>query len=266
VRRVYREQMNIAGGYADLVVYPVFAKQSQRRRRAKATSEVQARLNERNSAKRLTRLAHANFTERDIALHLTYNDENLPTDESVALKDVQKFLRKLKVIYKESSMELKYIWVCEKGEKSKRVHHHLILNSISVDKQYLQKFCKRHGLKEDETSLREIIEFLWDKGFANTKRLRFGDNGIEGLSHYMTKQKLFFKRFNTSKNLKKPAVVERQERLWHRDLAFMSEVGDFTYINKLYPDYEIIDAPVIIENEVNGGFYITFNMRKRERI
>lgn len=263
MRRIYREQINIAGGYADGVVYPVFAKSGQRRRRAKATSEVQAKLNERNSAKRLTRLAHANFTERDIATHLTYNEESLPIDEKQAQKDVQKFLRRLKVIYKESGQELKYIWVCEKGEKSKRVHHHLILNSICVDKLVLFKFCKRHGLNEGETSLREIIEFLWDKGFANTKRLRFGDNGIEGLSHYMTKQKLFFKRFNTSKNLIKPTVIEKQERLWHRDLAFMSEVGDFTYINKLYPGYELTGAPQIIENEVNGGFYITFNMKKK---
>ena len=127
MRRIYREQINIAGGYADGVVYPVFAKSGQRRRRAKATSEVQAKLNERNSAKRFTRLAHANFTERDIALHLTYNEESLPIDEKQALNDVQKFYKEICLVeqpfIKDGDVSVKEYVAKNGGEITKMVRY-----------------------------------------------------------------------------------------------------------------------------------------------
>lgn len=262
MRRLYREQINRAGGYMDVSVYPVFATPGKRKSRFKPTSEVQAKLNERNSKKALIRLIHRNFTQNDIALHLTYNDSSLPGTVEEALRDVQNFLRRVKRIYQGSGMELKYIWVCEKGEKSNRVHHHLILNTITVDEEILTRFARRNKINEKECSLRTIIEMLWNKGYANTKRLQFGENGVEGLAHYITKQKLFFKRFNTSKNLKKPEVLEKQGRIWHRDLGYIEATEDLYIIERLYPGYEITGKPYIIENEVNGGFYMTMTFKK----
>lgn len=74
-RTFIRESVYVCGNYMDADIYPVFQKPGRRRSRCKPTSEIQRRLNQKNAEKRLTRLVHTNFTEDDIALHLTYRPE-----------------------------------------------------------------------------------------------------------------------------------------------------------------------------------------------
>lgn len=74
-RTFIRESVYVCGNYMDADIYPVFQKPGHRRSRCKPTSEIQRRLNQKNAEKRLTRLVHTNFTEDDIALHLTYGRE-----------------------------------------------------------------------------------------------------------------------------------------------------------------------------------------------
>ena len=243
MRAYYREKIYICGDYMDVQIYPVYAKAGVRRSKAKPTSETQARLNEQNSKRHFTRLVHANFTRGDLALHLTYDDANLPESENEARADGQKLLRKLRRLYKAAGRELKYIWVCEKGEKRGRVHHHLILNA---------------GVSRD------VIENLWQKGFANTKRLKFDKNGIAGLTHYMTKQALFFKRWNASKNLVRPAEHVNDYRISGKKAAELVAFSDSAELfEKLYPGYVYADC-MAKGNEINGGKYIYLSLCKKE--
>ena len=55
-----REQVYVCGEYMDADIYPVFQKPGTRRKRCKPTSEIQAKLNQRNAEKKLTRLVHNN--------------------------------------------------------------------------------------------------------------------------------------------------------------------------------------------------------------
>lgn len=238
----YRETKYYCGDFLDVDIYPVFKKPGQRNNRYKPTSEVQAKLNETNSIRKLERLLHCNFTSKDYALHLTYADDKLPPDSEAAQKDVQKFLRRVRRWYKLQGKELKYICVTEKGKRSERVHHHLILSG-EVDRSELESF--------------------WRLGYANTKRLQFTKNGISGLAKYITKQPLLFKRWSASRNLKKP-IVKINNNKYSRKSG--KELFSFNFSNekieKLYPGYFLSEiCPVF--NDVNGGYYTRMRFYKK---
>ena len=238
----YRETKYYCGDFLDVDVFPVFKKQGQRGKRHKPTSEVQTKLNESNSVRKLERLIHCNFTSADYALHLTYAKEHLPPDAETAQKDVQKFLRRLRRWYKSQGKELKYICVTEKGVRSERVHHHLILNG-GVDRSELEQF--------------------WKLGISNSKRLQFSKTGVASLAHYITKQPLLFKRWSASRNLQKPTVRTSNSK-YSRKRA--RELFEFNFSNesieKLYPGYFISEVCPVL-NDVNGGYYTRMRLYKK---
>ena len=161
-RTFIRESVYVCGNYMDADIYPVFQKPGRRRSRCKPTSEIQRRLNQKNAEKRLTRLVHTNFTEDDIALHLTYRPGEEPETKEGAQRDLQNYIRRLKRRYTKLGKEFKYISCTEYGKKTNRIHHHLIISG---------------GLDRDE------IEKLWGRGYANSIRLQFGPDGVTGLAH-----------------------------------------------------------------------------------
>lgn len=240
-----REQVYVCGEYMDADIYPVFQKPGARRKRCKPTSEIQAKLNQRNAEKKLTRLVHNNFTENDIALHLTYRNGEEPENEADALRVLGNFIKRLKRRYKKAGKELKYISCTEYGKKTGRVHHHLIING---------------GYDRDE------IEKLWGRGYANSKRLQFEEDGVTGLARYIAKDKHFFKRWNQSRNLDIPEAAQYDGRLNMDDIAEIKEAIDSKsacqYFEERYPDFELVEA-VYTQNNINRGIYIHFEMRRR---
>jgi len=240
-----REQVYVCGEYMDADIYPVFQKPGARRKRCKPTSEIQAKLNQRNAEKKLTRLVHNNFTENDIALHLTYRNGEEPENEADALRVLGNFIKRLKRRYKKAGKELKYISCTEYGKKTGRVHHHLIING---------------GYDRDE------IEKLWGRGYANSKRLQFEEDGVTGLARYIAKDKHFFKRWNQSRNLDIPEAAQYDGQLNMDDIAEIKEAIDsksaYQYFEERYPDFELVEA-VYTQNNINRGIYIPFEMRRR---
>ena len=186
-RTFIRESVYVCGNYMDADIYPVFQKPGRRRSRCNPTSEIQKRLNQKNAEKRLTRLVHTNFTEDDIALHLTYRPGEEPETKEGAQRDLQNYIRRLKRRYTKLGKEFKYISCTEYGKKTNRIHHHLIISG---------------GLDRDE------IEKLWGRGYANSIRLQFGPDGVTGLAHYIAKDKLFFRHWNQSRNLVQPEPAQ----------------------------------------------------------
>lgn len=244
-RTFNREQVYVCGEYMDADIYPVFQKPGARRKRCKPTSEIQAKLNQRNAEKKLTRLVHNNFTENDIALHLTYRNGEEPENEADALRVLGNFIKRLKRRYKKAGKELKYISCTEYGKKTGRVHHHIIING---------------GYDRDE------IEKLWGRGYANSKRLQFEEDGVTGLARYIAKDKHFFKRWNQSRNLDIPEAAQYDGQLNMDDIAEIKEAIDsksaYQYFEERYPDFELVEA-VYTQNNINRGIYIHFEMRRR---
>ena len=126
---IYREKIYKCGDYMEVNLYPCFRKSTQRNRKAKPSSELQKKLNEKNAKNKLVRLLNNNFTKKDIAFDVSYDDEHHPRSDEEAAKNIQNFLRRLKRYRKKNNLEeLKYICVTEKGKRGGRYHHHLVLN------------------------------------------------------------------------------------------------------------------------------------------
>lgn len=161
----------------------------------KPTTECMAEINERNAEKKLRQQINTNFGHGDLHITLTYEKGVRPTPEE-AKKVIEKYIRKLRALYKKNGEELKYIAVTE--YKRKAIHHHIVINMP-------------RSLRLDD------IEELWEEGYIKPAVL---DNTgqYQKLANYLIKEtsKSFReegnpckKRWNASKNLKKPeAKVE----------------------------------------------------------
>lgn len=239
-----RQQTYICGDFLEILQYPIYQKAGKRRRKCKPSSAIQARLNQKNREMRLIRLIHTNFTEDDIALHLTYREAQDPEN---AKKAITNFIRKLKRRMSRAGIELKYVLTTEKGKRRGRIHHHLIING---------------GLDRDE------IEKLWGHGFSNTKRLQFGEDGVSGLAVYMVKSRFTYKAWSASRNLIQPEPIEKDGAVTLKEMEYAATAienrNEYAYFEGLYPEYELAYA-IYSKNEVNSGDYIYAMMRKRKR-
>ena len=125
MRRRYREKIYKCGEYLEVDIFPVTdgakAPATKRKSRYKPTSAVQARLNQRNAERALTRLLNANFTSEDISVTLTYNSDELPDTYEQAERDAKNFLRRVKRLRAKLGLpELKYVLIPGGG----RYHFH----------------------------------------------------------------------------------------------------------------------------------------------
>ncbi len=243
-RHFVREKMYTCGEYVDIDIYPVFQPQGIRRAKCKPTSEVQALLNQKNAERKLIRLIHSNFSEKDVALTLTYKLSPENVDEAQRL--LNNFLRRVKRLRTKLGLEpLKYVTVTEVGKKNARIHHHVIFNG---------------GLDRD------VIEKLWGQGFANSRRLQFGENGVTGLAMYFVKDRQTYRRWNSSKNLIRPEAEERDGSVTLEELEEMESSYDngtlWIYLEERYP-YELINI-TFIKNSVNKGCYVHLEMRRKQ--
>lgn len=244
-RNFNRETVYVTGDYMDGAIYPVFQPAGKRRKKCRPTKTIQARLNQRNAEKKLTRLVHNNFGEEDLALHLTYREGEEPETAEEVNKRLRNFLRRLKYRYGKLGKELKYITCTERGKKTQRLHHHLIISG---------------GLDRDE------IEKLWGYGWANSKRLQFGAKGVGELAHYMTKSEESYKRWNQSRNLVLPEPAQFDGQLNRDEVKVIAEAVEegtaWEWFESRYPDFTLVEARVY-RNGINQGIYVEFDMRRK---
>lgn len=253
MRCLYREQIYECGDYLEVNIFPAFKKAQSRGKRAKVTSEVQARLNEHNAEQQLIRLLNANFSGDDYELHLTYTDENLPEDDDIAARDIKNMMRRCKRLYHKSDIELKYVYVTEGGVGETRYHYHVTLSG-GVDRTELER--------------------LWGYGYANCRQLQFNENGVEGLAKYVTKQfrahkdeLVFRKRWCGSKNLIKPEPKVRDGKLSQRKVQALAtyDAESRRAFEAIYDGYYLSEAKPFY-NDVNGGYYIHVKMYRKDAV
>ncbi len=239
VRR-YREGRYIAGRYMDVALYPVFPSARRRKNKFRPSTEGQRRLNAVNAENRLLRLLHANFTEADLEIHLTYAEDRLPRGEDEIRRDLQNWIRRVKRLYAAQGLPLKYIAVTERGQQSGRVHFHVTLSG-GVDRDRLEK--------------------LWGRGYANSRRLQFDDNeGLRRLCGYIFARDrkdsgVWKKRWNASKNLVQPEYRQATGRVSARRMERIFFSADAAELERLYPGYRVTGVRFVY-NDINDGFYI----------
>lgn len=189
--QTYIERKIVSGAMIEVIKYTkTDGSKKSRKRNTELTSEQMQYINDLNAVNKLDRLIYCNFFPGDLHVVLTYGRQWGKNGPSVdeAKKCYKRFLYRLRKYYKELGKECKYISATE--YKGKRLHHHFILEAIP--------------LKE--------LQDLWEEG--NPKATPLYSNGdFKDLAEYFVKETkrtrleddaMFGKRWNSSRNLKKP--------------------------------------------------------------
>ena len=96
---------------------------------------------------------------------LTYNDENLPKDKSVNVRDLQLFFKSLRK--KLGKTKIRYFACGEYGSQTLRPHYHIGLYNYKPKDEKIFKFNKR----KDIVYVSKEIEKIWGKGFITVGEL-----------------------------------------------------------------------------------------------
>ncbi|MGG7077628.1 rolling circle replication-associated protein [Clostridium sardiniense] len=245
----YREKRIYSGNMLEIEIFPISFQERKhsRKRKEKESLTKQKNLNDKNAKKHLIRLLNTNFTDKDLSVTLTYDNENLPQSEEEARKDVINFLRRVKRYVKRNNLpDLKYIAVIEyreqkEGKKAIRLHHHIVMSG-DID--------------------RDKVEDLWKKGRANADRLKADEFGYEGLARYISKDPKGQKRWTQSRNLKQPIVKVNDFKYSKRKVNELSKCqGDRQVFESLYKNYSFRDYKIYI-NDITAGTYLYIKMQK----
>ena len=246
---IYREKKIYSGNMLEVEVYPISLKdrRQSRRKKEKESLPKQKRLNDKNSRKHLIRLINTNFSNKDYSVTLTYDNNNLPSDEEKAKKDVYNYLRRVKRYLKKNDLpSLKYIAVIEYKEqkensKAVRIHHHVIMSGdIPRDK----------------------VEEIWGKGRANADRLQSDEFEFEALGRYISKDPKGSKRWCQSKNLKQPVIRVNDFKFSKKKVNELAKSqGDKQAFECIYKGYSYRDYKVEF-NDVIPGTYLYIKMQK----
>lgn len=102
------------------------------------------------------RLSHELITQKNQAIFLTftYDDEHLPEDRQVSVRDCQLFMKRLRKYYPDK--KLKYFIASEYGTRTRRPHYHAIIYGLTVDDT---KKAKR-------LYANELYKNVWKNGFC----------------------------------------------------------------------------------------------------
>lgn len=279
MRRTYREKIYKCGEYLEVQVFPVFKKGNTRRRgRSKPTSEMQARLNQKNAERALTRIINKNFTEDDISLTLTFSDKYLPDTYEEAERLFKNFIRRLGYLRKKRGLpEMKYVKIPGPG----RFHFHVPMTGGIPDKE---------------------LQRLWPYGYANALHFALDENGLEGHARYIAKQfedsgdidifSMFDideltgevnekselgirnsklkrakgqRRYSCSKNIVRPEPEEHDGRISASRVEELATVDSSSRaaFEKMYPGY-VFSSCRPYYNEDNGGYYLEIKMYKED--
>lgn len=224
-----RESVTIAGDYGRVSIFPVRKiARGHRRCKARPTSEVQAKLNERKRQNHFADLVHTNFVNGDYFMRLSYRDDKLPGSTEDAQKAIQNYFRRVKSKCKKKNLPApKYLYVTERGAVGGRYHHHAFIS------------CE---LSRDE------LEAIWGNGYANTRRIEYNENGAEGLVKYSLKsgvhrqdedcEKVGYRTYSGSKNLVQPEYRQNDYRIRAKDAAYIdAHPDDLDYVQQMYPGW-----------------------------
>lgn len=246
-RIINRKNTYRYGNYKEIEIFPVYSGTHTRLRGEKTnkTKKAQKELNKRNKIKKIFRLLNANFKKGDYFLTMTYAPGFCPETIEEATAHYQKFMKKLRALYKKTGKELKYMAWIEKGVEKGRIHHHLVISG---------------GVSREE------IENLFGYGYCNCDVLKPEIDDLKGLAEYFAKDPKGKRTFTCSKNLDRtcllPKEVENNKTSKHEVKQIIENFEDKDFIEKKYPGYELVGGEVR-KNEYMRHAYVYLMLRKK---
>lgn len=137
------------------------------------------------------RCAHeAHMHEKNCFLTLTYNNQNLPSDESINKQEFKKFIKDLRrFVYPE---KLRYYGCGEYGDRFDRPHYHLCIFGFEFeDKEVIEGWRNRKKNRFSTKSIMPIyqspgLSSVWKKGFCSIGEVTMESAGY--VARYVTKK------------------------------------------------------------------------------
>ena len=247
----YRVKTIRSGQMLECEIYPLWntRQAAGRAKKCRPSRKAQENLNDKNARKWIVRLINTNFTQRDLWMTLTCDDQHLPEDDEAAEKMIRNFIRRIQYRRKKRRLSsLRYVYVVEHREGTKtnpgiRYHFHLILSG-DMDRDELEQMWMGGGRRE-------------------AHRLQPDECGLEGLARYITKAKKGKRRWGSSKNLKKPliTIADHKVRRKHAENIARNENLAPEYFERLYPGYWFHDVK-IFRSQYVAGVYLYVRMRR----
>ena len=111
-------------------------------------------------------LHEASLYDENCFITLTYNDEKLPSDNSLNKGHFQLFMKRLREKFK--GRKIRYYHCGEYGDKTDRPHYHAII--FNLDFQDKELYSSREGV---QLYTSETLEKVWQNGFATIGDVTF---------------------------------------------------------------------------------------------
>lgn len=258
----YRTKTIRAGRMLETECFPIYSARSAYERlkeqKRKVAPETMRKANERNSEKRMRRLAHANFGEGDYWATLTYEDGESVTREQ-AMKDMRNFIARIqRARIRAGLKKTKYIYVVEWGETNGRIHHHIIMERMDWD----------------------TVHKLWEKGRTEVQKIQeSATTGMEECVKYMLKrtrpnpqgERRKEKTWVASKGMKQPAVLSSDRKVSRRKVEKIARAmeGDEqearAIFEKAYPGYKLAKVSVKLCEWAPGAYIYATMYKDKEK-
>ena len=256
-----------AGDQFEVEIYPQFTNMNEvppeGRSIRKDNDKAQRNLNDKNARKYVERLINENFTDNDLWITLTYDDEHLPPDGDIdaAIKNMQRFIRRVNYQRKKRGLSnAKYVYVTEYNPTEEiRWHHHIVMDG---------------QMKMD------VVEACWKQSSRNeVRRLKKDENDLSGMANYIVKEKERVKsekRWNSSQGLKDPDIRVVHSKRPTKTQGSYKKIATYVeemrkgheqvkaQMKKWYPDFSFTDAGIYY-NDFNSMLYIRARLRKRRK-
>lgn len=197
---------------------------------------------------RIRRFIRDNFNEFNRFFTLTLKDSELVDDFDLS-KHISKVMNRIRTYYKKRhpQRELKYLWKIEHGEKTGRIHIHMITNFF-IPVKMLNKW--------------------WEKGFVQAKFIRnkkmavnylgkyFGKDGkieLKGTKHKKIRQFDHSRNFKETKKKSGWKVIGEELMFEHCLKILMERQSEFEKDNEIWILKGILDYSPEIVYDIGKG-------------
>jgi hypothetical protein len=237
----YIKEICVAGKTVEIRKYHTVryhAAETTRCQKEEKTPERIKKANLRKAERELRRILNANFRDGDYWVRLDFSTVK-PVDSGEMQKLIAKAIRNMRAAYRAAGQEMKYVYVKEVGPKGGR-HVHMVCNKCDI----------------------EILRRCWPYGGIHVDPL-YSNGQYAKIASYMikyanktekTEGKLIGKRWNPSKNLKKPKVIKKiiSANTFRKEPKLSKKQEKHYYIEKDSIQYGI--------SELTGYEYMEYTM------
>ena len=199
---MYIEKRKQAGNFLIVSRYgaPIGVHKGHRAKRHNSTTISVQKYNQKLRSDKVLGYLLCNF-EHGLFITLKYTDSKHPASYRDAQECIRKFISNVRLAAKEQGEYFKCIWITERGSKSNRLHHHIVIENNKI--------------------IRNIIYRKWENGGVHPTKI--GTNWqYKELADYIVKIRGKEERkknspiYGTTRNLATPQVIDIS--LYHKSM------------------------------------------------